>query len=123
MTEFCKRFQRAKIIALETNYRSSQEIVTVFNAIDRKMKTGFERTLHSDRGHSGIKPLILEVQDAVAESTAIADHILEHKAQGGELADNAVLVRSMSMARRKIGRASCWERGCQSVYVWVGACT
>src|SRR3546814_16568723 len=50
--------------------------------------------------HSGIKPLILEVQDAVAESTAIADHILEHKAQGGELADNAVLVRSMSMARR-----------------------
>src|SRR3546814_618123 len=100
MTEFCKRFQRAKIIALETNYRSSQEIVTVINAIDRKMKTGFERTLHSDRGHSGIKPLILEVQDAVAESTAIADHILEHKAQGGELADNAVLVRSMSMARR-----------------------
>src|SRR3546814_19273694 len=64
------------------------------------MKTGFERTLHSDRGHSGIKPLILEVQDAVAESTAIADHILEHKAQGGELADNAVPVRSMSMARR-----------------------
>src|SRR3546814_15301278 len=63
MTEFCKRFQRAKIIALETNYRSSQEIVTVINAIDRKMKTGFERTLHSDRGHSGIKPLILEVQD------------------------------------------------------------
>src|SRR3546814_9288319 len=49
MTEFCKRFQRAKIIALETNYRSSQEIVTVINAIDRKMKTGFERTLHSDR--------------------------------------------------------------------------
>src|SRR3546814_19229011 len=40
MTEFCKRFQRAKIIALETNYRSSQEIVTVINAIDRKMKTG-----------------------------------------------------------------------------------
>src|SRR3546814_19944508 len=68
MTEFCKRFQRAKIIALETNYRSSQEIVTVINAIDRKMKTGFERTLHSDRGHSGIKPLILEVHDAVAES-------------------------------------------------------
>src|SRR3546814_4438520 len=55
MTEFCKRFQRAKIIALETNYRSSQEIVTVINAIDRKMKTGFERTLHSDRGHRGIK--------------------------------------------------------------------
>src|SRR3546814_3993615 len=64
------------------------------------MQTGFVRTLHADRGHSCIKPLILEVQDAVAEATAIADHILEHKAQGGDLADNAVVVRSMSMARR-----------------------
>src|SRR3546814_21200449 len=64
MTEFCKRFQRAKIIALETNYRSSQEIFTVINAIDREMKTDFERHLHSDRGQNGIKPLTRDVHDA-----------------------------------------------------------
>lgn len=100
MTEFAKRFPHAEIIALETNYRSSEEIVTIINAIDRNMKIGFDRTLRSNRGPSGEKPLILEVQDAVAESSAIADHILDHKANGGEISDNAVLVRSMSMARR-----------------------
>src|SRR3546814_7375288 len=88
MTEFCKRFQRAKNIALETNYRSSQEIVTVINAIARKMKTGCERTLQSGSGHGGSKPLILEVPDAVAEATAIGAHIIGHNDQGGQLDAN-----------------------------------
>lgn len=100
MTAFRRRFPEAKIIPLETNYRSSSEIISIVNAIDASMNIGFERTLRSARGTSGSRPIIMEVADAVAESTAIANAILEHKAQGGEAADNAVLVRSMSMARR-----------------------
>lgn len=100
MIEFTKRFPNTKIIALETNYRSSQEIVSIVNAIDENMSAGFDRTLRSERGEIGIKPVILEVSDAVAEASAIADHIIEHKNQGGEISDNAVLVRSMTMARR-----------------------
>src|SRR3546814_17727113 len=73
MTEFCKRFQSAKIIALETNYRSSQELVTVINEIDRKLNTGFEHTLHSVRCNSGITPLTPQVQDAGADSTTSAE--------------------------------------------------
>lgn len=100
MIEFSKRFPSAKIIALETNYRSSAEIVTIVNAIDKNMRIGFERTLRSARGPVGDLPVIMEVADQVTEAGAIADHILTHKAEGGELADNAVLVRSMTMARR-----------------------
>src|SRR3546814_16192253 len=64
LTEFCKRFQRAKLNALETNYRSSQEIVTVHHEIDRKKKTGIERHHTSERGPNGIKHTNHHVQEA-----------------------------------------------------------
>jgi DNA helicase-2/ATP-dependent DNA helicase PcrA len=100
MTAFRDRFPAAKVIALETNYRSSEEIVSVVNAIDGCMPAAFDRTLVSAKGECGTPPVIVELEDAVAEAAAIADFIIEHKANGGEVSDNAVLVRSMNMARR-----------------------
>lgn len=100
MTDFHGRFPDASVIALETNYRSSSEIVDLVNAIDSAMPNDFERTLHSARGSAHERPTIFELEDAVTEAAAIADHILDHKSEGGELSDNAVLVRSMSVARR-----------------------
>lgn len=100
MKAFAERFPASKVIALETNYRSSSEIVDLVNAIDASMPADFERTLNSAKGPASITPVVVELEDAVAEATAIADRILEHKANGGEIADNAVLVRSMTFARR-----------------------
>lgn len=100
MKGFNERFPNARIIPLETNYRSPSEITDIVNAVDADMQIGFARTLNSNRGPSGSKPVIFEVADAVAEAETIAEKIIEHKTGGGEISENAVLVRSMSAARR-----------------------
>lgn len=100
MVNFFKQFPEARLIKLETNYRSSQEIVDLVNAADRLTNSGFQRTLVSASGRSGIKPVIIESQDEVVQAAEIAKAILAHKANGGEIRDCAVLVRSMSYARR-----------------------
>ncbi|WP_162815003.1 ATP-dependent helicase [Erythrobacter aureus] len=100
MVGFIKRFPQTRVIKLETNYRSAQEIVDIVNAIDADMEIGFERTLRSNQGPSKSKPEVREVADNVAEAGAIADAIIEDKNEGGEVSNHAVLVRSMSYARR-----------------------
>lgn len=100
MTNFLARFPNARLLKLETNYRSSQEIVDVVNVVDRLTHSGFRRTLVSASGPSGIRPVLLECQDEVAQAAEIAKAVLAHKANGGEIRDVAILVRSMSFARR-----------------------
>lgn len=97
---FTSRFPETNIIPLETNYRSNQEIIDIVNAIDESMQFKSNRTLNASRGSGLHQPTVFEVADSVAEARSIADQILEYKDQGGEVADNAVLVRSMSFARR-----------------------
>lgn len=100
MTNFLARFPNARLLKLETNYRSSQEIVDLVNVADRLTRSGFDRTLVSASGRSGVRPVLLECQDEVAQSAEIGKAILAHKANGGEIRDVAILVRSMSFARR-----------------------
>lgn len=99
MTHFHKTFPSSKIIPLEINYRSSPEIISLVNAIDARMDIGFERNLKSAKS-SGPRPIITEVADGAAEASAIADAILKDKAEGGEICEHAVLVRSTAAARR-----------------------
>lgn len=99
MRRFRDAFDGTRTIALETNYRSTPEIVELVNAVDKRMDNGFERTLRAARP-SGEKPRIVDVADGAAEAGAIADAILLDKAEGGEVCDHAVLVRSTASARR-----------------------
>jgi len=99
MQRFKKEFAQAAVIPLETNYRSSPEIINLVNAIDGRMTIGFERTLRAARS-SGPKPVIMDVADNTAEASAIADAILADKANGGEISNHAVLVRGSASARR-----------------------
>lgn len=100
MKNFQESFPRSKVFTLNTNYRSSPEIVAVVNAIDKQMQNGFERNLNSGRAETGVKPVIIDVADSAAEAKAIADSILDDKANGGEVCEHAVLVRSTAAGRR-----------------------
>lgn len=100
MKEMHDLYPEAAVYNISSNYRSTAKIVALGAAMDRMLDTGFTRTLRSATGRDGAMPTILDVHDAVAEAQAVADAILEDKAAGGELADHAVLVRSMTGARR-----------------------
>ena len=78
MARFRDAFPGTKVIPLETNYRSSPEIIELVNAIDGRMDIGFERTLRAGRP-SGPKPVIMDVSDNAAEAAAIADGKDQHR--------------------------------------------
>lgn len=100
MARFLRQYPTSQIYNLETNYRSSGEIIDIVNAVDKSMALPFQRTLRSHRGPSGVSPLIIEVPDDGTQAASLADAIIEAKDRGIELKQNAVLVRSMSYARR-----------------------
>lgn len=100
MLNFRKKFPESRIIKLETNYRSSAEIVALVNAIDQRTGSGFQRTLRSHSGESGIRPVFMESPNSLVQASEIGDSILRHKDEGGLISDVAILVRSMSFARR-----------------------
>jgi DNA helicase-2/ATP-dependent DNA helicase PcrA len=99
MTGYRDRFEGCKVIQLDTNYRSTAPIVNLANVVDRRLQTGFERTLRSASSDEGALPRFVETNDEMAQAKAIVDAILEHKAAGGEVSENAVIVRAMSWAR------------------------
>jgi DNA helicase-2/ATP-dependent DNA helicase PcrA len=100
LKELHRLHPEAAIYTISSNYRSTEAIVALGAAIDATMDTGFRRNLKAMTGRVGVKPEIVDVHDAATEASVIADAILEDKAQGGELSDHAVLVRSTAAARR-----------------------
>src|SRR5690606_37979881 len=58
-----ERWPHVRVIPMETNYRSTTQIVAVVNAIDRKMPERFERTLRSVRSQKGEKPALVACED------------------------------------------------------------
>lgn len=100
MRELHELHPEAAIYTISSNYRSTEAIVALGAAIDRRLDTGFTRQLKAVTGREGRRPEIIDVHDAATEAQVIADAILADKSAGGELSDHAVLVRSTAAARR-----------------------
>lgn len=100
MTGFKNRFPKSKIINLDTNYRSSPEIIDVVNSIDKRLGIGFSRTLTSNQKSSDELPSFIECNSSNSQAVEIADNILKSKNSGKhKLSDNVVIVRAMAYAR------------------------
>ncbi|MEE8360134.1 MAG: ATP-dependent helicase, partial [Candidatus Omnitrophota bacterium] len=93
--KFPKQFAGCKIMKLEENYRSTQAILDVGNAILANMKNKFSKTLVSARMTSGEKPEMLYFKDAYKEAEWIARRIKDLYDEGVELAQQAVLFRNL----------------------------
>ena len=91
--KFPDRNPGTNIFRLETNYRSSPEIVAFTNASIARNASGFPKTLVSARG-KGTKPLVVPASDAHEESEFLAQQILELRDEGVSLARMAVLYRN-----------------------------
>ncbi|MFA5350868.1 MAG: ATP-dependent helicase [Candidatus Omnitrophota bacterium] len=91
--DFPKIFKNTKVITLEENYRSTQPILNLTNAVISQAKEKFEKHLYTKK-KEGNMPIFLDCPDENSQSRYVADKILELREEGLGLKDIAVLFRS-----------------------------
>jgi DNA helicase-2/ATP-dependent DNA helicase PcrA len=106
---FPLRFPETRIYKLETNYRSSPQILRLANDAISHNRYQFRKELQAVRG-DGPEPAVVGVDDVFEQASFVAQRILELRDEGESLSDIAVLYRShyqslelqMELSRRLI---------------------
>ncbi|HWI59870.1 MAG TPA: UvrD-helicase domain-containing protein, partial [Bacillota bacterium] len=106
---FPERYPGARVYKIETNYRSSPEILQVANAAISANIHQFAKELAPAR-KSGSKPVLVVCHDAGEQAAFIAQRVLELREEGSDLNQMVVLYRShfhalelqMELTRRNI---------------------
>ena len=91
--KFPDRYPGAKIYKIETNYRSTPEILTVANAAIAANVQQFAKELAPAR-KSGAKPAQVVCGDAAQQAAFVAQRVLELREEGADMTRMAVLYRS-----------------------------
>ncbi|MEY2427897.1 MAG: ATP-dependent helicase UvrD/PcrA [Verrucomicrobiota bacterium] len=91
--KFPERYPDAKIYKIETNYRSTPEILNVANAAISANIHQFTKELSPAR-KTGSKPVLLPCGDSSQQAAFVAQRVLELREEGGDLKQMAVLYRS-----------------------------
>lgn len=102
-------FPAIETVVLERNYRSTQQILDVANAVGAQAPYGFKAKLRTTRP-DGARPTLVRCADTDAEARAVCDSILAHREDGVALRRQAVLVRAshhadlveLELTRRRI---------------------
>ncbi|MCL2068546.1 MAG: UvrD-helicase domain-containing protein [Oscillospiraceae bacterium] len=97
------QFERAAVIRLEQNYRSTQNILSAANAVISHNTARKGKNLWTDCGE-GAKIRFVRASDELEEARAVADTIMSHVERGGKWGDNAILYR-MNAQSNAIERA------------------
>lgn len=90
---FPKRFSKTKIFKLETNYRSSPEILKLANAIISGNREQFKKNLRPVRG-AEVRPTVTAFATAAEEAEHVARRILRLRQEGTPLSEISVLFRA-----------------------------
>ena len=107
--EFPKRYPKCQVYKVETNYRSTPEILAVANAAIEPNINQFEKVLAAIR-KQGEKPALVVSQDTYQQAAFVAQRMLQLREEGTALNSMAVLYRShfhamelqMELTRRNI---------------------
>jgi DNA helicase-2/ATP-dependent DNA helicase PcrA len=105
---FPSHFGDAEVITLERNYRSTQPILDVANALAAQAGRAFPKQLRTDR--RGARPRLVFCRDEAAQAEEVCDCVLEAREQGMDLRQQAVLSRTshdtdlleLELTRRRI---------------------
>ncbi|HEX8335812.1 MAG TPA: ATP-dependent helicase, partial [Pyrinomonadaceae bacterium] len=92
--EFPKRYPEARVYRLETNYRSTPEILAVANVSIASNRRQFTKTLRAARPSQGLQPALVPCRDADQQAAFVASRLLELRDEGLPLSEAAVLYRS-----------------------------
>ncbi len=93
MFDFPSLYPGAKIIKLEENYRSTQPILTLTNALMDQANEKYTKCLFTKR-ESGTKPKIIDTRTGPEQATFVCRYIKEQMQQGLSTRDFAVLFRA-----------------------------
>jgi len=91
--DFERRFPGARVIALEENYRSTQPILDLANAVIEQAAERYTKVLRT-RLKEGDTPILLQTENESFQSRFVCQRILELREEGVPLDDIAVLFRS-----------------------------
>ncbi len=102
-------FPSIATIALEGNYRSTQPILAVANAVSDDAPAGFLTRLRAAAG-GGDRPRLVQCADEDNQVDLVCQQVLAHREEGIALHDQAVLVRAahhsdlleLELSRRRI---------------------
>jgi DNA helicase-2/ATP-dependent DNA helicase PcrA len=93
---FPDRFKpRAEVVTLAQNYRSTQEVLDVSNAVMAEAPRQYRKHLLATRGQ-GVKPKIVTVEDLQTQAEYICTEVLKRREANTPLRRQAVLFRSSS---------------------------
>lgn len=92
--DFPDQFEnRAAVLTLEQNYRSTQPILDACNAVIEGAAERFTKNLFSERV-SDQKPRLVTVEDEACQVEYVVEQILAHREEGIALQQQAVLIRT-----------------------------
>lgn len=92
--EFTTRYPDAQTYKLETNYRSTPEILAVANTSIACNRKQFPKMLTAVRTSRDLKPALVPCADVEQQSAFVASRILELRDEGVGLEDIAIMYRS-----------------------------
>ena len=93
--DFPKRYPKARIYRIETNYRSVPEIVALGQRVNPgEHANSFLKTLRAHRNGLEIKPALVALYDNNQQAAFVAQRILELRDEGIDLNAMAVLYRA-----------------------------
>ncbi len=95
--DFPKLFEGTKIIKLEQNYRSTQNILKLTNTIISRAKEKYDKELFSQIS-SPVKPALICAKNTQMEADFICQRILELLDEGIDLSEICVLARNARMS-------------------------
>jgi DNA helicase-2/ATP-dependent DNA helicase PcrA len=107
--QFPEKYPDCRMFKLETNYRSTPEILNLANLCIVQNERQFRKDLRSVR-NCGIKPAVVPLRNAYQQAEFVAQRILELCDEGVPLSEIAVLYRAhyhsmelqMELTRRRI---------------------
>ncbi len=107
--QFPSHFPEAKVVMLERNYRSTQPVLDVANALALQASRAFPKRLRSEHP-DGRAPELVFCRDESAQAAEVCDRVMEAREQGVDLREQAVLSRTshdtglleLELTRRRI---------------------
>ena len=106
---FPEHFPGAAVVTLERNYRATQPLLDVANAVAGQAERAYRKVLRAERP-GGRAPELVLCLDEAAQATEVCERVLDARERGAALREQAVLMRAshdsalleLELARRDI---------------------